>query len=64
MPSPFRYNKKSRKKLRRNVKNLTDAACKFEAEATNPEGARVLRWLASLDTRMSLAKRPKKKPKN
>jgi hypothetical protein len=63
MTSPFRYNKKQRKKLRRSAKNTIKAASKFEAEGANPEGATTLRWLACLDTRMSLAKRRAKEAK-
>ena len=63
MGSPFRYNKKERKRLRRSAKKAAIAADRFETEAIKPDAVPVLRLLAELD--MSLAKsRKKKKSKN
>lgn len=62
--SPFRYNKKQRKYYRRRAKAETKAADKFTAEGTKPQSVAVLRELAELNTKISLAKRRKKKSKN
>jgi len=63
MGRPFRYNKKERKRLRREAKKEAIAADKFEAEGTKQDAVAVLRRLAELDARMARAKRGKKKPK-
>jgi hypothetical protein len=64
MASPFRYNKKQRRNLRRDAKSSIKAADKFETERTKPQAVVVLRRLADSSTRMSLARRRKKKSKN
>jgi hypothetical protein len=64
MASPFRYNKKQRRNLRWDAKSSTKAADKFEAEGTKSQAVVGLRRLADFSTRMSLARRRKKKSKN
>jgi hypothetical protein len=64
MASPFRYNKKQRKRYRKSAKAATKAADEFAAEGNRPESVGVLRKLADFDTKMSLAKRSKKKKSN
>jgi hypothetical protein len=64
MSSPFRYNKKQRKKYRKHAKAEIKAADKFATEGSNPQSVAALRTLADLNTKMSLAKRHKKKSKN
>jgi hypothetical protein len=64
MASPFRYNKKQRRNLRRDAKSSIKAADKFEVVGTKPQAVDVLRGLADFSTRMSLARRRKKKLKN
>jgi len=64
MGSPFRYRKKTRKRYRRHAKKEIMAAEKFEAEGIKQWAADLSRRLAALNTRMSLAKRRKKKSKN
>ena len=61
MGSPFRYRKKQRKRYRRHAKKEIMAAEKFESEGIKQWAADLSRWLAAFDTRMSLAKRRKKK---
>jgi len=62
MSSPFRYNKKERKRLRRFAKKVAATADNLEAEGTNPNGASTLRFLAESDIAQAKA-RKKKKPK-
>src|SRR5258707_15277473 len=63
MGSPFRYNKKERKRLRRFAKKVATTADKFETEGTKPNAVAVLRRLA--ESNIAIAKgRKKKKPKN
>ncbi len=64
MVSPFRYNKKQHRNLRRDAKSSTKAADKFEAEGTKSQAVVVLRGVADFSTRMSLARRRKIKSKN
>jgi len=63
MVSPFRYNKKQRKYYRKRAKANLEAAKKFEAEGTKSQFVDVSRMLADFDTKMSLAKRRKKRSK-
>ena len=63
MAGPFRYSKKQRRNLRRDAEGWAKAADNFEAEGTKPHAAAVLRRLADSSTRMSLARRRKKKSK-
>jgi hypothetical protein len=63
MPGPFRHNKKQRKYYRRRAKAELKAADKFAAEGNKPHAVEVLRRLAESNTKMSLAKRRKKKSK-
>jgi hypothetical protein len=46
MGGPFRFNKKTRKRLRRFAKKVATTADKFESEGTKPIGAATLRFLA------------------
>jgi|SRR5208282_2149786 len=63
MGSPFRYNKKERKRLRRFAKKVATTADKFETKGTKPNAVAVLRRLA--ESNIAIAKgRKKKKPKN
>jgi hypothetical protein len=63
MGGPFRFNKKTRKRLRRFAKKVAATADKFEAEGTYPIGATTSRFLA--ESNVALAKaRKKKKPKS
>jgi hypothetical protein len=64
MASPFRYNKKQRRDLRRDAKSSTKAADGFEADGTKSQAVVVLHGIADFSTRMSLARRRKKKSKN
>jgi hypothetical protein len=64
MTSPFRFNKKQRRNLRRDAKSSTKVADKFEAEGTKSQAVVVLRGVADFSTRMSLARRRRKKSKN
>jgi hypothetical protein len=64
MASPFRYDKKGRKRLRRQAKSEVKAADAFQAEGTKPEAVAVLRRLANYNTRMSLARRRKDNSKH
>jgi len=59
MGSPFRYNKKVRKRLRRFAKKAGITADKFETEGINPSGMAILRRLA--ESNMALARNHKKK---
>jgi len=59
MSRPLRFNKKTRKRLRRFAKKCTHYADEFETEGINPNGAAILRRLA--ESNMALAKGHKKK---
>jgi hypothetical protein len=59
MGSPLRFNKKTRKRMRRFAKNVADMADKFEAEGTKPTGVTTLRLLA--ESNLTQAKARKKK---
>ena len=61
MASPFRYNKKQRKYHRKRAKANLEAADKFEAEGKKSQFGDVSRMLADFNSKMSLAKRHKKK---
>lgn len=61
MSSPFRYNKKERKRFRRDAKKEAIAADKFEREGNKPDAAAVLRQLAGFSCRRAHAKRVKQK---
>jgi hypothetical protein len=63
MASPFRYNKKERKRLRGRARKEAIAADKSEREGTKPDAVAVLRGLAGFSSKMALAKRTAKKPK-
>jgi hypothetical protein len=60
MASTFLYNKKQRKRLRSRAKAEAKVADKFAAEGTQPQSVAVLRRLAEMNTKTSLAKRRKK----
>jgi hypothetical protein len=63
MGSPFHFNKKERKRLRRFAKKAAIAADKFETEAIKPNAVAALRRLA--ESNIARAKRSKKeKSKN
>jgi hypothetical protein len=64
MASPFRRNKKQRKYYRKSAKAWTKAADELAAESIRPEIEAVCRKIADFDTKMSLAKRRKKKPRD
>ncbi|MGD0225256.1 MAG: hypothetical protein ABSF71_23250 [Terriglobia bacterium] len=59
MSSPFRYNKKERKRFRRDARKEASAADKFEREGNKLGAAAVLRQLAGFSARMAHAKRVK-----
>ena len=59
MGSPFRYNKKERKRLRRLAQKAAIVAGKIETDGSSPNAVATLRRLAELD--MALAKGRKKK---
>jgi hypothetical protein len=63
MGSPFRYNKKERKRLRRFAQKAAIAADKIETDGNNPNAVATLRRLAELDTARAKG-RKKKKSKN
>jgi hypothetical protein len=63
MTTPFRHNKKERKRLRGRAKKWVVAADKLEVEGTRPDAVAVLRRIADLSSRMALAKQVTKKPK-
>jgi hypothetical protein len=62
MGSPLRFNKKTRKRLRRFAKKVATMADNFEAEGTKPTGVATLRFLAESNIAQSKT-RKKKKPK-
>jgi hypothetical protein len=62
MGSPLRFNKKTRKRLRRFAKKVAIMADNFEAEGTKPTGVATLRFLAESNIAQSKT-RKKKKPK-
>ncbi len=63
MGSPFRYNKKERKRLRAFAKKADTTADKLETEGIQPNSVGVLRRLA--ESNIAIAKaRKKKKSKN
>jgi len=59
MGSPLRFNKKTRKRLRRFAKKVATMADNFEAEGTKPTGVATLRFLA--ESNLAQAKARKKK---
>ena len=63
MSGPFRFNKKTRKRLRRFAKKVATTADKFETEGTKPIGVATLRFLAESNIAQAKA-RKKKKPKS
>jgi hypothetical protein len=63
MGGPFRFNKKTRKRLRRFAKKVATTADKFETEGTKPIGVATLRFLAESNIARAKA-RKKKKPKS
>ena len=60
MGSPFRYNKKERKRLRRFAKKVATTADKFETEGTKPIGVATLRFLAESNIARAKARKKKK----
>jgi hypothetical protein len=62
MTSPFRYNKKQRKRYRRRAKAEMKVAGKFANAEKNPKAVADLQWLADLNTK--IAKKRKGKSKN
>jgi hypothetical protein len=60
MASPFRYNKKARKRWRQNAKSARKRADKFEAEGIKTPFVSGLRSSADLCVRMAQMKRRKK----
>lgn len=63
MTSPFRHNKKTRKRWRKSAKRAAVLADQFEKEGTKPEFVPSLRWQADFCNRLAVAKRRKKKSK-
>jgi hypothetical protein len=63
MTTPFRHNKKERRRLRGRAKKWAIAADKLEKESTKPDSVEVLRRLAGFSSRMALAKQVPKKPR-
>jgi hypothetical protein len=59
MASPFRFNKKERRRSRKFVKSILSG--NSDLETNNPEAAASFRRIAESATRMSLSKRRKKK---
>ena len=64
MTSPFRYNKKQRKYYRERAKADTIAADQLAEKGMDPQIVDAVRKLADINTKLSLTKRRKKKPKN
>jgi hypothetical protein len=59
MASPFRLNKKERKRSRKFVKSIQSNLRKWEE--ANPEAAASLKRIAELETKIGTAKQRKKK---
>lgn len=62
MTSPFRYNKKQRRNFRKHAKTQVMAADKGAEKGMNPQIVAGMRTLAEANTKLSVAKRRKKKP--
>jgi hypothetical protein len=60
MGGPFRFNKKTRKRLRRFAKKVATTADKFETEGTKPIGVATLRFLAESNIAQAKARKKKK----
>jgi len=63
MASPFRLNKKARKRWRKSEKRAAILAEKFGREGTKSEFVPGLRWSVDFCNRWAVAKRRKKKSK-
>ena len=63
MTTPFRHNKKERKRLRGRAKKWVIAADKLEKEGTRPDAVAVLRGIADHSSGMALAKQVTEKHK-
>jgi hypothetical protein len=63
MGGPFRFNKKTRKRLRRFAKKVATTADKFETEGTKPTGVATLRFLAESNIAKARKKKKSKSPK-
>jgi hypothetical protein len=64
MTSPFRLNKKARKRWLKSAKKAIIAAEKFEKEGIKRDFAPGSRQMAEISIRMARARRRKKKSKN
>jgi hypothetical protein len=64
MTSPFRYNKKERRNLRKRAKADAIAADKLADKGMDPQIVASAQRMAEINTKLSLAKRHKKKPQN
>ena len=64
MTSPFRYNKKQRKNYRRHAKAEAMAADNLADQGADPQIVASMRRMAEINTKLSSAKRRKKKPTN
>jgi len=64
MTSPFRYNKKQRRNHRKHAKAEAMAADKLANKGMDPQIVAGMRRMAEINTKLSLAKRRKKKPEN
>jgi hypothetical protein len=63
MASPFRLNKKERRRWRRSAKRNAEFVEKFQSEPTKACFLGVSQQMAEICTKMANAKRRKKKPK-
>ncbi len=64
MASPFYFNKKERKSHRKRAKANAIAADKLAEKGLDPQLVETVRRVADSNTRFSLMKRRKNKPKN
>jgi hypothetical protein len=64
MSSPFRLNKKERRRWRRSAKEHAAFVEKFQSEPTKACFLGTSQRMAEICTKMANAKRRKKKPKN
>jgi hypothetical protein len=64
MASPFRSNKKQRREYRKHAKAFAALADKAAEKGMDPQIAAAARKIAEINSKLSLAKRRKKKPKD
>ena len=64
MTSPFRHNKKQRRSYRKHAKAAATAADKLADKGMDPQIVGAMQKLVEINTKLGLAKRRKKKPKN